>query len=120
MMIDSAGEKQTLVIRRLRCDECKHIHHELPDILMPYKRHCMETIENVIAGKTEDVPCEISTISRIRAWWIACQLYFESIMASLRTKYGAVFNARPAPREIVKAVVNSHNWPSTRSAFMTG
>jgi len=87
---------------------------------MPYKRHCMETVEKVIAGETEDVPCEISTISRIRAWWAACKLYFESVMASLRAKYSAVFTAHPAPREIVKAVVNSQNWPSTRSVFMTG
>ena len=119
-MIDSAGDKQTLVIRRLRCEDCKHIHHELPDLLMPYKRHCMETIENVIAGKTEEMYCEISTINRIRAWWAACQLYFESVITSLRAKYGAVFTACPAPREIVKAVVNSHNWPSTRSVLLAG
>ncbi|MGI6467766.1 MAG: DUF6431 domain-containing protein [Syntrophomonadaceae bacterium] len=37
--IDSLGEKVILSIRRLRCVECKRIHHELPDMLVPYKRH---------------------------------------------------------------------------------
>ena len=119
-MINSAGYKQTLIIRRLRCEGCKHIHHELPDLLMPYKRHCMKTIENIIAGDTKDVCCENSTIRRIKAWWVGCRLYFESIIMSLRTKYGLVFSENPAPREIVRAVVNVHLWSSTRSVFVTG
>jgi hypothetical protein len=119
-MIDSTGDKQTLVIRRLRCNECKHIHHELPDILMPYKRHCMETIERIIADDTKDIYCEISAISRIKAWWAGCLLYFESVIVSLREKYRAVFTNNPAPKEIVRAVVNAHLWPSTRSALLTG
>ena len=47
-IIDSGGEKVKLVIRRLRCERCKRIHHELPDCIVPYKRHCSETIEAVI------------------------------------------------------------------------
>jgi len=118
--IDNIGTGRVLIIRRLRCKGCKHIHHELPDILIPYKRHCMETVEKIIIGEAEDVPCEISTINRIKAWWAACQLYFESVIASLRAKYGAVLTACPAPKEIVRAVVNVHLWPSTRSVSMTG
>jgi hypothetical protein len=119
-VINSAGEKQTLIIRRLRCKGCRIIHHELPHMLIPYKRHCAETVEKIIAGQTKDVPCEGSTIRRIEMWWIAIKLNLESIIASLRVKYGAAFSVRPAPREIIRAVVNAHCWLSTRSAFLSG
>jgi len=87
---------------------------------MPYKRHCMETIEKIIAGDTKDVYCEESGICRIKAWWFSSLLYFESVIASLREKHRVVFANNPAPREIVRAVVNAHLWPSTRSVFVTG
>ena len=109
-----------LVIRRLRCRACGIIHHELPSIIMPYKRRSAETYEKVIAGDTAEVYCEISTIRRIRNWWAACQLYFKSIIASLKEKYGAILTEHPAPKEIVRAVVNAHLWVHTRSAFLTG
>ena len=44
---DSAGNKITLIIRRLRCQSCRKIHHELPDRVIPYKRHCAETVEKI-------------------------------------------------------------------------
>jgi hypothetical protein len=47
-LINAEIDKQTLVIRRLRCKECRVIHHELPDIVVPYKRHCAETIERIV------------------------------------------------------------------------
>jgi len=119
-MIESDGTKRTLVIRRLRCRECQGIHHELPDILVPYKRHCVETIEKIIRGECVEVICEQSTIHRIRAWWAASILYFESVIASLREKLGVRFSERPAPREIVRAVANAHLWVQTRSAFLSG
>ena len=119
-VINTAGDKETLIIRRLRCKGCRVIHHELPDIVIPYKRHCLETVETVVSGGADGLPCEESTIRRIRAWWAACRLYFESVIESLREKYGAVFSACPAPREIVRAVVNAHLWDHTRSAFLSG
>ena len=120
MLINSIGDKETLIIRRLRCEGCRRIHHELPDIVVPYKRHCMDSIEKIIAGKTMDVYIENSAIRRIKAWWASCRLYFGSVLSSLREKYGAVFPEKPAPREIVRAVVNAHLWISTRSVCMTG
>lgn len=88
--------------------------------MVPYKRHCIETIEAIITGDAGEVCCEESTIRRIRAWWAACQLYLESVIASLREKYVVAFSAIPAPREIVRAVVNAHLWVSTRSACLSG
>ena len=118
--IDSDGIKRILVIRRLRCKDCRAIHHELPDILMPYKRHCAETVENVAAGKHDDVCCDDRTITRIKAWWESSRLYFEGALASLSEKYGVDFPRRPAPREIVRAVVNANLWIHTRSAYLSG
>jgi len=82
----------------------------LPDIVIPYKRYSVETIEKIVEGKDEEVVCEESTLRRIRAWWAACRLYFESILTSLREKYGMIFSGRPTPREIVRAVVNTNLW----------
>lgn len=118
--IDSAGNKETLIIRRLRCQTCRIIHHELPDRVIPYKRHCAQTVENIISGDVDDVCCDFVTESRIRAWWDAVYMYFKSVLVSLQTKYETVFSSNPAPREIVRAVVNANYWIHTRSASMSG
>ncbi len=110
----------TLVIRRLRCKYCRAIHHELPDKIIPYKRRCAETVEKIIEGDTAGISCENSTIRRIKAWWLAHRLYFEGVLTSLSEKFGAVFSERPAPKEIVRAVVNANLWIHTRSAFSPG
>lgn len=119
-IINSAGDKQVIIIRRLRCKECRRIHHELPDMIIPFKRHCADTYENVIAGDVRDVCCDDNMIRRIKAWWAACLLYFESVLASLGEKYGTVFSSRPAPKEIVRAVVNANLWVHTRSVDSPG
>ena len=117
-LVNISGESETLIIRRLRCEGCRKIHHELPDIVMPYKRHCADTIERIIDGDDEEVVCEDSTICRIIAWWTASLLYFESILESLEYKYGTKISLKSAPRKIVRAVINAHLWVHTRTAFM--
>ena len=118
-LIESDGSTRTLVIRRLRCRLCRKIHHELPDIVVPYKRHSVETIEKVIDGD-RSVCCEESTIRRIRAWWIAMRVYFNGVMAALSARYGTVFPQTASPREVVRAAANAHLWAHTRSAFRSG
>ena len=118
-VIGSDSETMILIIRRLRCEACRAIHHELPDIVIPYKRHSAETIEKIVTGDAADVYCDGRTLCRIRAWWAACILYFESVLASLREKYGTILSAKSAPKEIVRALVNAHLWLHTRSAFLT-
>jgi len=63
------GTWMILLIRRFYCFQCKRVHHELPDIIVPYKRHGAQTIENVI-NKNEETPVimEESTIKRIENW----------------------------------------------------
>ena len=57
IMMESDGNNKILTIRRLYCPACEKIHHELPDILIPYKRHCAETIINIITGNDENYAC---------------------------------------------------------------
>ncbi|ULO04805.1 hypothetical protein H1230_16785 [Paenibacillus sp. 19GGS1-52] len=42
------GELRLLVIRRLRCAGSRKIHHELPDLLVPYKRYESGSMEQVL------------------------------------------------------------------------
>ena len=59
-----------LFIRRFKCSPCKKIHHELPDIIVPYKRHKAASIEAVINNDQDEIPIEMdaSTINRLHSW----------------------------------------------------
>ena len=118
-------EKRVLMIRRLVCSGCARIHHELPGCVVPYKRHCAETIEAIITGHPEEPPCDERTIRRIAAWWSVMLPYFLNVLKSLAEKYKITFSAPPALREIVRAVVGVHGWTfvnsiCTRSVVLTG
>ncbi|WP_243122238.1 DUF6431 domain-containing protein [Clostridium thermarum] len=68
--INSEGAVVVLIIRRLRCCECEKIHHELPDILVPYKRYGSESVEVVVSGDNKhSVAADESTIYRLRSWF---------------------------------------------------
>jgi len=69
--IDGTGEKIILIIRRLSCLHCGQIHHELPDILVSYKRYGRENIEAVLTGNNAlTVPADESTIRRWQYWFL--------------------------------------------------
>jgi hypothetical protein len=108
-LILSGEEKITLMIRRLQCEHCGRIHHELPDILVPYKRHCSATIEAVIGGG-DQVAVETRTNQRIAEWWRKVGTYFLRVMKSLFVKYEIPPVEKPAFGEVVRAAVNSGNW----------
>jgi hypothetical protein len=124
-VIEQDGSKQTYVIRRLRCIKCKTIHHELPDLIVPYKRHCLSTIELAISTKqgssliTSSSTTASYTIRKIKTWWNVVSVYLMNIINSLKFKYGAVYFNNPCPRDVVRAVVNTHNWVHTRSVQMS-
>jgi hypothetical protein len=124
-----------LVIRRLYCETCKRIHHELPDCVVPYKRYSKEVIENIVYGQaakdapcpdeTAGSPCPAETARRIRGWWAAVKGYFFQILLTLVEKYGARFGEPPAFKETVRAVANANCWIfahqlCTRSAVRPG
>lgn len=120
-------DRKTLVIRRLYCEQCNKIHHELPDCLVPYKRYGAEIIENIVMDSLplKDIPCPADTIRRIRGWWAFVHPYFLNILLTLMEKYGAAFGNPPAFRETVRAVTNANRWIfahqlCTRSAMRPG
>lgn len=69
------GERDFIVIRRFRCEDCHSYHNELPDCLLPYKHYETEIISGVLDGivsaddeDTEDSP-SLSTIHRWLLWF---------------------------------------------------
>ena len=123
ILIAGDGRKVKLIIRRLRCDDCKRIHHDLPDCIVPYKRHCAETVEAITGGAA--APCDFRTIARILAWWAAVRNYFLNILKSLAQKHGAKYKDPPAFKETIRAIVNSNSWifshsTRTRSVVLSG
>jgi len=119
-VIKTSGDKILLIIRRLLCGNCLKIHHELPSIIVPYKRHNTETIENILNNEYINVSCEESTISRIKSWWAVMQKYISAIVMSLNEKYQVEITAVQKLPQIVRALANTHLWPGTRSALTPG
>ena len=108
---DTETDKAILVIRRLYCEACERIHHELPDCLVPYKRYSAEVIDNIVNGQTTKViPCPDGTARRLRGWWQTVKPYFLGILMTLVAKFNVRFGEPPAFNEIVRAVANSNNW----------
>lgn len=139
--IDHSGQSKIYNIRRLRCTNCCTIHHELPDILVPYKRYELECIESVLTNPSNHtVPADDSTLSRWLGWlhefvdyWVGCLI---SIM--IRTNQGNIpldFTSEDSGTalqrigrlagdangwlaRIVRPIVNINFWVHTRSAFI--
>ena len=112
------GDERVLKVRRVRCKECKRIHHVLPDIIVPYKRHCLETVEKIVQGNEEETFCEESEINRIKSWWRKMLLHIAMLEASIKSLL-----PNPAESRLSKAVrilANAHRWPGTRTALGTG
>jgi hypothetical protein len=107
---NSDEKKEIIYIRRLFCDKCGCLHHELPDFIVPYKRHRTETYESIINGETDGLPCENRTIRRTFAWWSIMLPYFLNILNSLTEKYKIKFNNPPLFKEIIRAAANTNNW----------
>jgi len=136
---DSLGEQFTLRIRRLRCT-CGRIHHELPDILVPYKRYEAACIESVVSGpsRVEAVAIDESTIYRWKAWFRERIAYWIGVLVSIAIRYKLpvkvesllsqsvhqkigllVGHADGWLKRIVRPVVNANLWGHTRSAWMS-
>lgn len=128
------------MIRRLRCSSCNRIHHELPDLLVPYKRYESQSIEAAVTGSAAlTVAADEATISRWKQWFSDMAGYFAGVLISIATRYNKSMegvSALPqsslqriwhfvgdAPRwlaRVVRPVANANYWVQTRSAFMSG
>lgn len=129
-----------MMIRRLRCKPCKQVHHELPDILVPYKRYSSESIEAVVTGeKGLSVVADESTINRWKRWFRALADHFLGSLISITARYGkgaaeerSELPGSPLQRiwhyvgdgpgwlaRVVRPVVNTNLWVQTRSTFLS-
>ncbi|NJP38651.1 hypothetical protein HCN83_13815 [Bacillus luteus] len=141
-MKDEHGESRTFVIRRLRCDQCQTIHHELPALIIPYKRYAAAVIETAVLPASHlAVAVDESTLVRWRKWFLDLVQYWLFILQSLRIqlewhetstvdlssqrlpvhqRVGQwVGKTRGWLGSLVHPVANHHFWIHTRSAFLT-
>lgn len=120
-----------LIIRRLRCEKCSKISHELPDIVIPYKRYEADAIAEVLdeSAEPEDTccPAELSTIQKWKCWFFLLGKFLE---AFIRTSMEAIdvrsvvqLPLYPLSRQpvgwlkaLVRFLVNSGYWGQTRCA----
>lgn len=124
-----------LVIRRLKCSDCKRIHHELPDILVPYKRYSSGVIEAIVDDISDEISCEDSSIYRIKRWFQEVSGYIAGCLGAVAAQRGLELAIKSCPVSqrikayvgeepgwlvrVVRTVANTNNWRHTRSAFMT-
>ncbi len=118
---------------------CGKIHHELPAMLVPYRRHVGESMEAVLEGHPFlNTPADESTLRRWRLWFTELVLRFLGILeAAARisaTKTDTALFAGNALQRIrfylgdaggwlgrlVQTTVKSNNWVHTRSACDAG
>ena len=64
---NSQGEKKRFMLRRLKCEECKKLHTEIPYFIQPYKHYSSETIQSVIDNNAGAGECAADN-STIRRW----------------------------------------------------
>lgn len=139
--INVLGEVIILSIRRLRCVHCRRVHHELPDILIPYKRYGSDSIEAVItSGKSVAVSADESTLYRWEGWFnhlityilgclqsISIRLRMECIVEDkshltyslLQRVWHFVGDASGWLARVVRPLANLNLWVHTRSAFLS-
>jgi len=136
------GEQRMLIIRRLRCLQCRKIHHELPDCIVPYKRYESECFEQVVSESESppSVAADDSTLRRWRRWYADQYTYLLGALRSIAIR----FHQDPAEKSsvpsqsahhgigrclasdspgwlarIVRSVANANLWLHTRSAFLS-
>lgn len=134
MLLEADGSESTLIIRRLFCSRCNRTHHELPGVIVPYKRYSCEVIEGILSKKEElpSYPCETSSMLRIRLWFSLLRKYLEQVVEALKLLHKqdmplltvlagfSPLNPSVLPsgwlKTLVRLTVNSGRWIQTRSA----
>jgi len=112
-------EKVCLLIQRQYCKNCNKIHHQLPDCIVPYKRHSLEIIEGIITNEESEKHNLLNedTIKRILAWWTLLAAYIMAVASSLQLKFKVTISPKQKLAKIVRALANNHLWPRTCSCF---
>lgn len=124
------GSEQALSIRRLQCELCGKIHHELPDMIVPYKRYEAEAVENALSGNGSNTARvflgEENTLQRLKLWFLLFQEYFDEVLPSfmqqLCLESKLLLPLYPLKRQpvgwlkcLIWHIVNAGLWLQTRS-----
>jgi len=136
----AGGEKRVLIVRRLRCMQCRKIHHELPDCIVPYKRYESECVEQVVAEpSSSSVAADDATLRRWKCWFKETHTYLLGALRSIAIRFhqdpveklsvpsqsahhriGCMTTDSPGwLARIVRSVTNANLWLHTRSAFLS-
>ncbi|MFD0717269.1 DUF6431 domain-containing protein [Paenibacillus sp. GCM10027626] len=140
-LTSESGEIRVLVVRRLRCSQCRNIHHELPDCVVPYKRYESTCIEQVVSEPeaSSTVAADDATLRRWKNWFQGICTYLLGCLTSIAIRFHQdpveylsvpsqsvhhrighyVGDASGWLSRIVRPVVNSNLWVHTRSAFLS-
>jgi len=129
------GEAIILIIPRICCRNCRKIHHELPDILVPYKRYTSAVIEVILDDTPAEVCCENSSIYRIKKWFAEASEYMAGCLTAIAARLGLETEVRSGPAfqrikdlvgegtgwlaRTVRTIANTNNWVQTRSTFLS-
>ena len=133
------GEQLTYVIRRLRCKGCDRIHHELPDLLVPYKRFEADCLESALTQvQPVDVAADESTLYRWRVWFTKYRQYWVNCLSMIAARTGNPVEplsvSSPSALQkighyvgqgvgwlarLVRPIVHSQLWVHTRFAFLS-
>lgn len=140
-VIKDSGEHMVIVIRRLRCVNCRKIHHELPDFIIPYKRYESSCIERVVSEPSDasQVAADNATLYRWQGWMREQTTYLTGCLASIAMRFHQ-YPAKPLSDALqsahhrighyvgqavgwlartVRSVTNSNLWLHTRSACLS-
>ena len=107
----------TMNIHRIRCKDCNKMHHVLPDIIVPYKRHDSGNIDKVTENILSESIYDESTINRIKAWWRKILLYLAAFELN---KSEIEIPLKPTVKQVVCILVNANLWPRTHTALDVG
>jgi hypothetical protein len=133
------GERITYIIRRLRCKGCDRVHHEFPDILVPYKHYEAAGIESIFThGQFSNVAADESTLYRWRLWFTQFWLYWVKCLQVIAKRSGDPVEPLSEPSlsalqqighyvgqgvgwlaRLVRPIVHSQLWVHTRFAFLS-
>ena len=82
IMKSENGVAEWIYIERLICCDCKSIHRQLPEDLLPYKHYRTDIIEGVLIGTVscedftyEDFPSEMTMMRWKKSQWLQLLFY---------------------------------------------
>ena len=118
-----SGKEHQIHLRVMECRHCGKTHRELPEGLVPYKRHDLNSLCEIAEATETQHTCETSTWLRIRFWLAWFLWYAQNVLDGLITagQMSATFSPghslRRRTASFVRLVVNSGNWEQHRSAM---